>query len=42
MEIEIKNRWNGNVIISGEYEDIKDALQKNRNADFRGADLSRG
>ena len=40
MEIEIKNRWNGNVIISGEYEDIKDALQKNSGVDLRGANFN--
>ena len=39
MKIEIKNKWNGNIIIAGEYESIKDALQKNRGADLRGADL---
>ena len=39
MQIEIKNRWNNNIIIAGEYESIKDALQKNRGADLRGADL---
>jgi len=39
MKIEIKNRWNGNIIITGEYESIKDALQKNTGADLRDADL---
>ena len=39
MLIEIKNRWNSNIIIAGEYESIKDALLKNRGADLRGADL---
>ena len=49
MDIEIKNRFTGGVIISGEYESIGDALQKNswtdlrwanlRGADLRGADL---
>ena len=39
MKIEIKNRWNGNIIIAGEYESVKDALQKNRGANLRGANL---
>ena len=44
MKIEIKNGWTGNTIIVGEYESIKDALLKNRDADLcdaylRGADL---
>jgi len=39
MKIEIKNRFNGSIIISGNFEDIKDCLEKNRGADLRGADL---
>jgi uncharacterized protein YjbI with pentapeptide repeats len=39
MKIEIKNRFSGQIIIAGEYESIKDALKKNRNANLRGADL---
>ena len=39
MNIEIKNRFNGNIIIVGEYDNIKDALLKNKGADLRGADL---
>ena len=39
MKIEIKNRYNGNVIISGKYESIKDCLEKNKDADLRGANL---
>jgi len=39
VKIEIKNRYNGNVIISGKYESIKDCLEKNKDADLRGADL---
>ena len=39
MNIEIKNRWTGNIIIAREYESVKDALQKNRDADLRDADL---
>ena len=29
MNIEIKNRYNGNIIVCGEYESIKDCLEKN-------------
>jgi len=36
MLIEIKNRFNGKVILSGEYESLKDCLVKNS-----GANLSR-
>ncbi len=39
MKIEIKHRFTGQIILSGEYESIKDCLQKNRGADLRGADL---
>ena len=44
MKIEIKNRFNGKIIISGEYSSIKEALEKNRGANLsyanlRGADL---
>lgn len=37
MKIEIKNRRDNKVIICGEYENIKDCLEKNRDADLRGA-----
>jgi len=37
--IEIRNRWDNKVIICGEYESIKDCLEKNRGANFWGADL---
>jgi hypothetical protein len=50
MKIEIRNIFNGKIIISGKYESIKDALKKKsgadlsmadlRGADLRGADLS--
>ncbi len=40
MYIEIKNRFSGTIIISGEYDSIKDALEKNSGADLSGADLS--
>ena len=40
MKIEIKNRLNGNIILCGEYESIKDCLERNRGADLSGTDLS--
>ena len=39
MKIEIKNRFTGTVILCGEYESIKDCLERNREADLRGAYL---
>jgi hypothetical protein len=39
MNIEIKNRFNGKIIICGEYESIKNCLETNKGADLRGADL---
>ena len=39
MHIEIKNRFNGEIILSGEYDSVKDALEKNRDADLGGAYL---
>ena len=39
MKIEIKNRFNGKIILCGEYESIKDCLEKNRDANLGGADL---
>ena len=39
MKIEIKSRFDGHIIISGEYESIKDCLQKNRGANLGYADL---
>ena len=39
MKITIKHRITYKVIIEGEYDSIKDALQKNRGADLSGADL---
>ena len=38
--IEIKNRFNGNIIISGEYDSLIVALEKNRSANLCSADLS--
>jgi hypothetical protein len=40
MKIEIKNRFNYEIILCGEYESIKDALEKNR-ASLDGASLYR-
>jgi len=39
MKIELKNRWTNKIILCGEYESIKDCLQKNRYANLRDADL---
>ena len=38
-QIEIKHRRTENILLCGEYESIKDALEKNRSSDLRGADL---
>jgi uncharacterized protein YjbI with pentapeptide repeats len=40
MKIEIKNRFTNNIILCGEYESTKDALEKNRGANLSGAYLS--
>ena len=39
IEIKIKNRWTGDIIISGKYESVRDCLEKNRDANLRGAYL---
>jgi hypothetical protein len=39
MYTEIKNRYNDAIIISGEYDSIKDALEKNSGANLYRADL---
>ena len=39
MKIEIKNRYDNKIILCGEYESIKDCLEKNRGAYLGGADL---
>ena len=44
MKVEIKNRFSGSIVLCGEYESIKDCLERNsgaylRSADLRGADL---
>jgi uncharacterized protein YjbI with pentapeptide repeats len=42
MKIEIKDRFERKrIIVCGEYESIKDCLEKNLSADLRSADLSR-
>jgi hypothetical protein len=42
MHVEIKNRWNGNIIIAGEYTDIRAAVLKAKanGANLSGANLS--
>ena len=39
MKIEIKNRYTDAIILHGEYESIKDCLEKNRGANLEGAYL---
>ena len=40
MKIEIKSRFDNNkVLVSGKYENIKECLEKNRDANLQGADL---
>ncbi len=39
MKVEIKNRFTGEIIICGEYESIKDCLEKNKGSNFAGAYL---
>ena len=40
-KIEIENRFTGSIILSGKYESIRDALEKNPGANLFGADLPR-
>ena len=40
MKIEIKHRYTDKVIISGEYDNIKDALRDNTGANLTGANLT--
>ena len=40
MKVEIKNRYNGNIILCGEYESIADCINKNSYANLRHANLS--
>ena len=39
MKIEIRNRYDNEIILCGEYKNIKDCLEKNRGAYLGGADL---
>ena len=39
MKIEIRNRYTGSIIISGDYESVRECLKKNTGAYLRGADL---
>ena len=39
MEIEIRHRFTETIILSGNYDSVRDCLEKNRGADLRGADL---
>jgi hypothetical protein len=39
-KIEIKNRFNGEVLLCGEYESIKDCLEKNTGTNLSGANLA--
>ena len=40
MKIEIKNRFNGEIILCGEYDSIKNCIEKNSEANLSGANLS--
>lgn len=40
MKIEIKNKHNGNIILCGEYESVKDCLERNQTANLSFANLS--
>ena len=39
MNIEIRNQFDNKIIFCGEYESIKDCLEKNRNANLQYANL---
>ena len=39
MKIEIRNRFDNKIILSGKYASIKECLEKNRGADLRSAKL---
>ena len=39
MKIEIRNRYTGSIIMSGDYESVRECLKKNTGAYLRGADL---
>src|SRR3990167_8889114 len=38
-KIVVKNRFDQKVLIEGEYENLRDALQRNQEANLRGANL---
>jgi len=40
MKIEIKNRYTNKIILCGEYDSVKDCLEKNKNANLSRANLS--
>ncbi|MGA2669985.1 MAG: pentapeptide repeat-containing protein [Dehalococcoidia bacterium] len=40
MEIEIRHKMTGTIIVKGNYESTKECLEENNGADLRGADLS--
>ena len=40
MNVEIKNRFSGKIILCGEYKSIKECLEKNRKANLSWANLS--
>lgn len=40
MKLSIVNRWNGNVIIEGDFDNIKSLINAFPGADLRRADLS--
>src|SRR3990167_3112862 len=40
MNIKIVNRYTNKIIVEGEFENLKDALEKNK-SDLRGCDLRR-
>ena len=39
MKIEIRNRFDNKIILSGKYASIKECLEKNRGTDLRSANL---
>jgi hypothetical protein len=41
MKVEIKDRWTERVILCGEYESIRECLEKNKTANLSKADLSK-
>jgi hypothetical protein len=41
MKIKIKNRFTGKIILCGDYESVKECLEKSKRSDLYGANLSR-